>query len=65
MAVACSNLEPKAARKRASAGVVAFAVGLGLSWWLIAAGHPPAWRLALLPVFFFAALCLVQARHKV
>ena len=65
MAVACSNLEPKAARKRAVSGIVALAAGLSLSWWLVASGQAPAWRLALLPVFFFAALCLVQAWRKV
>ena len=61
MAAACSNLSAKAARKRAVAGILALAVGVGAACWMIVAVIPRPARLALLPVLFFAALCLLQA----
>jgi hypothetical protein len=62
---ACSNLEPKAVRKRAVGGVVALVAGLAVGYWLIAAGYARPWRLATFPVFLFAGIGLFQARHRV
>ena len=61
----CSNLEPRAARRRGLAGVVVLVGLLVAAWFVIDAGLARPWRLALLPGFFFAALCLVQARRRV
>lgn len=58
------NIGPGERRKRLSAGVVGFAVGIVLAVVLIAMRAPALWRLLLFFPFLFGALGVFQSRDK-
>lgn len=58
------NIGPGERRKRLSAGVVGFAVGVVLAAVLIAMRAPALWRLLLFFPFLFGALGVFQSRDK-
>lgn len=58
------NIGPGERRKRFSAGVVGFAVGVVLAVVLIAMRAPALWRLLLFFPFLFGALGVFQSRDK-
>jgi hypothetical protein len=58
------NIGPAEGRKRLSAGVIGFAVGLVLALALIAMRAPALWRLLLFFPFLFGALGVFQSRDK-
>lgn len=58
------NIGPGERRKRLSAGVVGFAVGIVLAVVLIALRAPAMWRLLLFFPFLFGALGVFQSRDK-
>jgi len=58
------NIGPGERRKRLTAGVVGFAVGLVLAVVLIAMRAPALWRLLLFFPFLFGALGVFQSRDK-
>ena len=58
------NIGPGERRKRLSAGVVGFVVGVVLAVVLIAMHAPALWRLPLFFPFLFGALGVFQSRDK-
>lgn len=62
--VCIPNISPAERRKRLAAGVVQFAVSLGILGMLLAAGADRGWRLALLLPFWGAAAGFFQWRDK-
>jgi sirohydrochlorin ferrochelatase len=58
------NLDRRGVVRRRVLGLVSLALGVGGGAWLVASGVGRGWRLALLPVFLFAALGLLQAHEK-
>jgi len=65
MSGAACNIAPSGRRKRAAMGVLSLAVaGAVLFVFDDRLPSPPWGRLVVLPVLFFAALCLFQAQAK-
>ena len=58
------NIGPGERRKRLSAGVIGFAVGIVLAAVLIVMRAPALWRLLLFFPFLFGALGVFQSRDK-
>ena len=58
------NIGPRERRKRLSAGVVGFGVGIVLAAVLVAMRAPALWRLLLFFPFLFGALGVFQSRDK-
>ena len=58
------NIGPGERRKRLSAGVVGFAVGIVLAVVLVVMRAPALWRLLLFFPFLFGALGVFQSRDK-
>ena len=59
-----ANLGPRERRKRLSAGVVSFVVGIVLASVLVAIRAPALWRLLLFFPFLFGGLGVFQSRDK-
>ena len=62
--VCIANISARERRKRLVAGVVQFVVGLAVLAVLVATGTNRWWRLALLPLFWGAAVGVFQWRDK-
>jgi hypothetical protein len=58
------NIGPRERRKRLSAGVVGFGIGVVLAAVLITMRAPALWRLLLFFPFLFGALGVFQSRDK-
>lgn len=59
-----ANIGSGERRKRLSAGIIGFGVGIALAVILIALRAPGLWRLLLFFPFLFGALGVFQARDK-
>ena len=59
-----ANIGPDERRKRLTAGIVGFAVGVALAVALILLRAPAMWRLLLFFPFLFGALGVFQSRDK-
>lgn len=62
--VCIANISPRERRKRLIGGIVQFVITLAILAALIATGADRWWRLALLPLFWGAALGFFQWRDK-
>jgi hypothetical protein len=62
--ICIANIGPRERRKRLLGGVVAFVAGLVVLAALLLLGWDRPWRLALLPLFWGAALGFFQWREK-
>jgi hypothetical protein len=58
------NIGPAGRRRRHRGGLVTFAVALAVAAALLATRAARPWRLALLPLFWAAAVGVFQAREK-
>ncbi len=58
------NIGPKGIKRRRITGIVVVVVAASVSAWIGAMGVSPFWQFGLLPVLWFAMLCLLQARAK-
>src|SRR5262245_44270720 len=62
--VCIANISPNERRKRLVFGVIALVIGLAILAVLIATGAARWWRLALLPLFWVAAIGFFQWRDQ-
>ncbi len=64
MAAPLANIGPGGVRRRRIVGLLALAAALGGTIVLARGRVSPAWVLALWPLFWLAALGLIQARER-
>jgi hypothetical protein len=62
--VCIPNISPRERRKRLAGGVIMFVISLAILAVLMATGVDRWWRLALLPLFWGAAVGFFQWRDK-